>query len=172
MKTPTRVALLPLIGRYSSAAFWHIPTASAESASKTSAVTDGYSSSWNAGVAAGGGPDGGVTTVGGLGSRSPTLTPMPPPRDTRVNEPISCTTSSSRSSKSFADRSVTGLPSLFRTTTSTRTAVVTAEKSPRSCDWLDAADRGRALWAWGSAAAAATASATATADRLDITAPA
>ena len=64
------------------------------------------------------------TTVVSSGALNRTSMPMPPPRLMSANDPISCWTSSSRTRKSAAVRSVTGLPFLSRTTTSTRIAVV------------------------------------------------
>ena len=122
MKTPTRALGVWVIGSASRAARWHRPTASADSASNTSAVTLGLRSCVSGVPSSGGG--GVPIVVTPPGSLSATSMPMPSPRETRVNEPIFCGVPSSRSSKSAAVRSVTGRPLPSRTTTSTRMAVV------------------------------------------------
>ena len=68
----------------------------------------------------------GITATVLPGDRQATPTPMPPPCDTRTNESTFWWTPSSATSKSAADRSVTGRPLLSRTTTSTRIAVAVA----------------------------------------------
>jgi hypothetical protein len=96
-------------------------SASDERWSNTIAVV--ASSTVSADAAAGCGAVG-VTATVLAGDRHATPTPIPPPCDTRVNVSTFWWTPSSATSKSGADRSVTGRPFLSRTTTSTRIAVV------------------------------------------------